>query len=122
MRFLLKNAAGLSLVLIFSAWAGGAFADVSGSAQCAARAVGDIRLSGDQAVELCRNGGNVETALCAGSALGDIRLSPAQAIALCRNAGTLTNSNCAGVAIGGIRLSGDQAVDLCKNPVLPQQP
>jgi hypothetical protein len=122
MRFLLDNAAGLGLVLIFSAWAGGASADVSGTIQCAAKAVGEIRLSGDQAVELCRNGGNAETALCAGYAVGEIRLSGDQAVALCRNAGTRSNSNCAGVAIGDIRLSRDQAVALCANRVWPEQP
>lgn len=122
MRFLLKNAARSGLVLFFTVGTGTAFADVSGSAQCAGKAVGDIRLSGDQAAELCRNGGNLETALCAGSALGDIRLSAAQAVALCRNAGTRANSNCAGVAIGDIRLSRDQAVTLCANRVWPQQP
>jgi len=76
----------------------------SGPAECANSANG---FSSEQRVELCKNGGTLETAKCANSANG---FSSEQRVELCKNGGTLETAKCAGSANG---LSSAQRLKLC---------
>jgi len=76
----------------------------SGPAECANSASG---FSTEQRVEICKNGGTLETAKCANSASG---FSREQRVELCKNGGTLETGRCANGASG---FSDAQRVKLC---------
>ena len=79
----------------------------SGPAECANST--PSYLSSDQRVQLCKNGGTLETAKCANSAPS--YLSSDQRVQLCKNGGTLETAKCANSAPS--YLSSDQRVQLC---------
>jgi hypothetical protein len=75
------------------------------------RSLGGLNLTREQAVDLCKKNGSLETAQCYRS-LGGLNLTIAQAIELCKNGGTLETAQCYR-SLGGLNLTKEQAILLC---------
>ncbi len=78
----------------------------AGPAACANSVYG---ISQQQKVDVCRNGGTLETAKCVTSVYG---LDTQQKIDLCKNGGTSETAKCATSVYG---ISQQQKVDVCRN-------